>query len=143
MRAYGEAVQDIYGYKGIGACGDCLMYDSAGNCVGWDTSSCDSPAPGTMGPPPLSTTSSTGATTTANILGDVNALSSAFANIFKSIQPLPSGCTQVAGPYGISTQCNNNAAGLPLSLSALGAGGSSSILLLGGAALVLILMLKK
>lgn len=30
-------------------------------------------------------------------------LANSFTNIFKTIQPLPSGCIQVAGPYGVST----------------------------------------
>ena len=77
--------------------------------------------------------------------GAVTGIASAFTSVFRAIQPLPSGCIQVAGPYGMSTQCGNSASqptlGISSSLSSLGMSGST-LLLIGGA-VVVIMMMKK
>jgi hypothetical protein len=79
-----------------------------------------------------------------NVAGAIASISSAFANIFKTIQPVPSGCTQVAGPYGTSVQCLSSGQQSSMSLSNLSSslGSSSGILLIGGAVL-LVMMMKK
>jgi hypothetical protein len=73
----------------------------------------------------------------------VNSISNAFAKIFGAVQPLPAGCTQVAGPYGMSTQCAGS--GTPtLSLSSFPTSlGGSSIYIIGALAIGAILLLKK
>lgn len=46
-----------------------------------------------------------------------NTIATDFSTIFKAVQPVPAGCTQVAGPYGTSVSCANPgqpAAGLNL-----------------------------
>jgi hypothetical protein len=81
--------------------------------------------------------------TSVNPTSIVASISSAFANIFKTVQPLPQGCTQVAGPYGVSTQCSPNASTLNLTsgLTSLTSGGMLPILLIGG--VVLLVMSRK
>jgi hypothetical protein len=92
--------------------------------------------PGTPGYTPIPGTPVTAPTNVASI---VSSISNAFSSIFKTIQPLPAGCTQVAGPYGVSTQCvGSGTTTSPLSLSMLGS--SSSLLLIGGAVLVVVLI---
>src|ERR1700690_3884091 len=39
-------------------------------------------------------------TNTTQSTNAITAIANAFSSIFKTIQPLPAGCTQVAGPYG-------------------------------------------
>ena len=75
----------------------------------------------------------------------VAGIASAFSSIFKTIQPLPAGCTVVAGPYGQSTSCSGtgtNPLSLSSSLSSLTSGGNSSLLLIGGAVLLFMMMKK-
>jgi hypothetical protein len=86
-----------------------------------------------LGQASTNTTNATSAPSTTNVAGAISSLSSAFTNIFKAIQPLPAGCTQVAGPYGTSTQCvNATTAESALNLSSLTSGGSGTILLIAG-----------
>jgi hypothetical protein len=90
-----------------------------------------------LGQASTNTTNATSAPSTTNVAGAISSLSSAFTNIFKAIQPLPAGCTQVAGPYGTSTQCvNATTAQSALSLSSLTSGSGGTILLIGGVALL-------
>ena|ERR1035437_4207572 len=76
----------------------------------------------------------------------VAGIASAFSSIFKTIQPLPAGCTVVAGPYGQSTSCSGTGTN-PLGSSLIGGsllGGTSvSPVLLIGAAVLLFMMMKK
>lgn len=102
--------------------------------VGWNT-------PAYSGTP-TNTTNGTTAMTVANTASILGSITNSFTNIFKAIQPLPSGCAQVAGPYGMSTQCTpQGSQGLNL-MSSTGIGGISPILLIGGA-VVLFMMMKK
>lgn len=88
----------------------------------------------------ISTTNGTTSTPTTSLTSAIASISSAFTNIFKAIQPLPAGCTQVAGPYGTSTQCvNATTTQSLLSLSSLGS--SNTLLLIGGVALVGVFLL--
>jgi len=88
-------------------------------------------------------TNTTNGTTTIPTASVISGLTNAFTSIFKAIQPLPSGCTQVAGPYGMSTQCTPSGS-TALSLgSSLTSGGSSSLLLIGGAVLLAVMMFSK
>lgn len=75
-----------------------------------------------------------------------SSLANSFSSIFKTIQPLPSGCIQVAGPYGTSTQCGNQASQPILNMSGAASSlgmSSSTLLLLGGAVVVVIMMSKR
>lgn len=40
-----------------------------------------------------------------NVPGLFNTIAGDFSTIFKAVQPVPAGCTQVAGPYGTSVSC--------------------------------------
>ena len=112
-----------------------------GSCVnGVDSNtgnSCSSNGPGSV--------VNTGSTT-SNPSSIINTIASDFANIFKAIQPLPAGCTQVAGPYGTSTQCVGAGQASTLSLNSVASSlgtSSSTLLLMGGAVLVFMMMSKK
>ena len=104
--------------------------DLFGNPIDWTSLS---------GAPPTTINAST---TTFNP-SIITSIAGAFSSIFKTIQPLPAGCTVVAGPYGQSTACSGTGTN-PLSLtgSLSSMGGSSSLLLLGGAVLLIMLMKK-
>ena len=93
----------------------------------------------------LNTTNATTATGTSNPTGAVNAIANAFTSIFKAIQPLPAGCTQIQNVYGTSTQCTANGAASTLNLSGSTIGGLSitTILLLAGGVLLFMNMGKK
>ena len=94
---------------------------------------------------PQSTVNTSTSTFNPSIITNI---ASAFSNIFKTIQPLPAGCTVVAGPYGQSTSCSGTGTN-PLGSSLLGGsllGGtstSSSTMLLIGGAVLLFMMMKK
>ena len=127
--------------KGMGT----LICDETG-C--WDDGG-GSPTPvsGDLNQQPSSGNGSTGSSSSnaTNPTTWITSLSSAFSNIFKAVQPLPAGCTQVAGPYGVSTQClaTGQASTLSLNSVASSLGSSSSLLLIGGAVVVFMLMSKK
>lgn len=133
-------------YGGLSGCGDITGWDSNGDPI-VDTASCSAGIPGTENTswPTTNTTNGTTSTSdTVNVATAVSSLSNAFANIFKAIQPVPAGCTQVAGPYGVSVQCaGQGQSTLPLGLTSLTSGGSGSLLLIGGAVLIVILISKK
>ena len=80
-----------------------------------------------------------------NWANTMSSISSSFSNIFKAIQPVPQGCTQVSGPYGVSTQClaPGQASTLSLSSAASSLGLSSSTLLLLVGGVVVIMIVKK
>jgi|ERR1035441_11310 hypothetical protein len=106
------------------------------------------PSGGTLSPgssiPAVGTVNTS--TNTTPPLSAVAAIAAAFSSIFKTIQPLPAGCTVVAGPYGQSTQCSgtgNPTASAALSLTSALSSGGSSLLLLGGAALLIFMIAKK
>ena len=98
-------------------------------------------AGGGLGPASTINTSTTSVTPSL-----VAGIASAFSSIFKTIQPLPAGCTVVAGPYGQSTSCSGTGTN-PLGSSLIGGsllGGTSvSPVLLIGAAVLLFMMMKK
>jgi hypothetical protein len=88
--------------------------------------------------------STTNVSTTTIPPSVITSIANTFSSIFKTIQPLPAGCTVVAGPYGQSTACSGtgtNPLSLTSSLSSL-TGSSSTMLLLGGAVLLIMLMKK-
>ena len=92
----------------------------------------------------LNTTNATTAPTTGSPTAAVNAIASAFTSIFKAIQPLPAGCTQIQNVYGTSTQCNASGTASTLSLSSsLGGISITTILLLAGGVLLFMNMSKK
>ena len=93
----------------------------------------------------LNTTNGTTATGSVNATGAVNAIANAFTSIFKAIQPLPAGCTQIQNIYGTSTQCNASGTASTLNLSGSTIGGLSitTILLLAGGVLLFMNMGKK
>ena len=111
--------------------------DIFGNTIDWGNLS--GPASGT----PSTVNTSTSTFNPSIITG----IASAFSNIFKTIQPLPAGCTVVAGPYGQSTSCSGTGTN-PLGSSLLGGsllGGTSTIspvVLIGGAVLLFMMMKK-
>ena len=100
--------------------------------------------PTTITPTATNTTNAT--TSGVSTASAISSIAAAFSNIFKTISPLPAGCTQVAGPYGTSTQCvgSQNTPTSTLSLTSLTSslGSSSGILLIGGV-VILIMMMKK
>ena len=135
--------------RGLGAivCDETGCYDDGtGDTTVYGTSgSGQQPATGggagTVGYSPIPGTS---VSAPSNVAGSISAIANAFSSIFKTIQPLPAGCTQVAGPYGVSTQCvGSGTSTSPLSLSTLGVSGSSGSLLLIGGAVLLVVMLSK
>src|ERR1035437_4132146 len=93
---------------------------------------------------PQSTVNTSTSTFNPSIITNI---ASAFSNIFKTIQPLPAGCTVVAGPYGQSTSCSGTGTNR-LGSSLLGGsllGGTSTIspvVLIGGAVLLFMMMRK-
>ena len=132
MKADIQGLPSVYGTPGLGD----FIYSGSGDTTGVD--------PTLMNQVENTGNISYGGGISNNtIASSVASLSSAFANIFKTIQPLPEGCTQVAGPYGVSTSCAGSGASNALSLSTLSSGGSSSLLLYGGLALIVFMMLKK
>lgn len=105
-----------------------------------------------------STATNTGSTNTTNgttstpvstnaVTSAVSAISSAFTNIFKAIQPVPTGCTSVNTVYGSSVQCvaPGQTPTLSTSLTSLGAslGASGPLILVGGGVVVLLLLMNK
>lgn len=93
---------------------------------------------------PLNTTNGTTSSSSVNTTGMINSITNAFTSIFKAIQPLPQGCTQVAGPYGTSTQCTSaGSAALSLTNPLSSLGSSSGLLLLLGGGVLLVMMMKK
>ena len=91
---------------------------------------------------PINTTNGTTNSGTPSFSSFVSNLTNSFTSIFKAIQPLPAGCSQVNNIYGQSTQCNATGTSGALSLS--GATGlSTSTLLLIGAGIVVIMIMKK
>lgn len=88
------------------------------------------------------TTNGTTAASTNTFASALSAISSSFTNIFKAIQPIPNGCSQVNTAYGSSVQCGTGVTASSL-LSSLTSGSSSTLLLLGGAAIILMMMMNK
>jgi hypothetical protein len=121
-------------------CGISGMGDVIGSPVDWSNPDYNTPTD-ILGVSYPSTINTSTATFNPSIISNI---AGAFSSIFKTLQPLPAGCTVVAGPYGQSTACSGTGTN-PLSLNMAGnvLGGSSSMLLLAGAALLLVMMMKK
>lgn len=147
MRAKISAIPTVWGISGLGCDetdGYSNCYDGLSPSTTGDTGYYNSDGTYVTSVTPINTTNGTTAGSSTNVLSAISALTNSFTSIFKSIQPLPQGCTQVAGPYGMSTQCSASAVANPLSLtSSLSSGGSSTWLLIGGVAVVAFMMFKK
>jgi hypothetical protein len=131
MRAITGVKQTVYGISGLGDDGG-VTFDTSGGAI----------TTGDYNSPITSTSNASAGTNWVGIATAVSGISSAFANVFKAVSPLPSGCTQVAGPYGVSTQCL--AAGQSSTLtSALVPGSSSNLILIGGAVLLVVMLMKR
>jgi hypothetical protein len=135
--------------KGFGALGlDCSQTDDTGTCL-------DSPSdvgtgplvdcPGGPGcPGGITPTGSPASSSPFPWFRLANTFATDFSTIFKAVQPVPAGCTQVAGPYGTSVSCaspGQPAAGLNLPSS--GIGSFMPMLLLAGAGLVAVKVFSK
>jgi hypothetical protein len=114
QNAYGTPYWTSRGFPlgGLG-CG-CSQTDDTGTCL--DPDPCDGPmdspplvdCPGSPGCPGYIPTGPAAsrpfnwgvATSVANTFAKD------FSTIFRAVQPVPAGCTQVAGPYGTSTSCS-------------------------------------
>ena len=122
-------------------CGIDGLGDVVGSPVDWSNPDYTTPTEATYSSPSVYTTpASSGSGFNWNSVGSI---ANAFSSIFKSVAgPLPAGCIQVAGPYGMSTQCGgSNQPSLSMSSLSSSLGSNSSLLLIGGAVLVVMLMI--
>jgi len=138
--ALGQLGRVMKALSGLGACGDCIATDDNGDCIETDTASCVQGTGSQAGPPPLPgfpTTSSPGSSVDWSKIG--TSLASDFATIYKSIVPIPAGCTQIQTAQGLSVSCSGTqqAPSLGLNLGAGGMGSMLPLLLIGGVALLI------
>jgi hypothetical protein len=108
----------LRGFRGLG-CG-CSQTDDTGMCM--DPEPCGGGSPDSSAnlcalyPSMCATPSGSGGIVPTgpanpaagfNVPGLFNTIATDFSTIFKAVQPVPAGCTQVAGPYGTSVSCAN------------------------------------
>jgi hypothetical protein len=93
---------------------------------------------------PGAITGSSGPVASTNWSSVLSGITNSFTSIFKAIQPIPAGCSQVLTAQGSSVQCLSSVqqqSGASFT-SMLGSGSSSTILLLIGG-VVLVMMMKR
>lgn len=140
MRAIKRA-PSVYDAGGLGDISiDSPIYNPGDPGWDWQTS-VNQPWSGT----PTSTTNGTTAFNPTTALNIMSGITNSFTNIFRAIQPLPAGCSQVAGRYGVSTQCSQQGSNELSLLNSGDTGGllSSPLVLIGGGLLLLMVLKGK
>lgn len=123
----------------------CSEMDDTGACLDPEPCSSQDVSSGPFVGPPINVPIYSNSNLKTSPASVIASISQSFANIFKTMQPLPAGCTQVSGPYGLSTQClGNQQVSNPLGFNTIvGSGFASSgslllPLLIGGGLLLVL-----